>query len=198
MTRRPHDAESVLHISVDHRIHCVQHAAGGAQRGIPRSRRDDGVAGAQLVKAGHHFAFHQPDVFGRMAQRDLVFVGHARLDRRADQILRRRSSAASKRSGRSGCAAPGIVFFADGVREQSCHFSRILAGPRLSGYWPRRCGERVNRRRRRGLHARIRWARSAAHAFHRNPPHARLRPRDVELLRIGIEPEYPVVSPYQP
>ena len=116
MARRPHDAESVSNALVEDRVHRVQDAAGGTQRSIQRARSDDRVAGAQLVKAGHDLALHQPDVRAAVAQRDFVLNGDARLDPREIQILNR-AQRRIESLGALGMMMAGGVFFANAVGE---------------------------------------------------------------------------------
>ena len=75
MARRTHDAEGILHTSAYHGVNGVQYSPSGAQRGIPRSRGNDRVAGTQFMKARHDLALDQPDIFGPMAQTDFVESG---------------------------------------------------------------------------------------------------------------------------
>src|ERR1035438_5104610 len=62
MAGRTYDAKGVLRLAAHYRVHRVERTAGGTRRSIQRSRRNNGIPGAQFVEPGGHLALHQPDV----------------------------------------------------------------------------------------------------------------------------------------
>ena len=90
MARRPADGNGIGNPLLDDRIHGVQRSAGGAQRRIEGLRRNDGVAGRELMKSFEDLALGQLNVLRReWHKREFVVSGQAWRNRNQIQAVQR-------------------------------------------------------------------------------------------------------------
>ncbi len=122
---------------VDDGVHGVQRSAGCAQRRVQRFRRNDGVAGAQLVKAFEDLALGKLNVLARVAQREFVVIGEARRNRNQIQTAQRAHGRVESR-GLLRMLRPRQMLFAKWIRGKPCHYLPNSSKPNEPGCTLRR------------------------------------------------------------